>query len=66
MRLKMRNLGINVTVSNHFSDRLLISELNSIQSVDIPDFKTENLNQLLFNPDRQGTIKGGWVGNYVS
>ncbi|WP_410508008.1 CHAT domain-containing protein [Methanosarcina hadiensis] len=44
----------------------LISELNSIQSAGIPDFKTKDLNRLLFNADDQGNIKGGWVGSHAN
>ncbi len=37
-----------------------------IQVVDLPDFTQATLNRLLFEPDKQGRITGGWVGHYLS
>ena|GEM_PF-1892306 len=45
---------------------IVVSGSNGIQSVDIPGFKTEELNRLLFEPDERGFITGGWVGDYQS
>lgn len=44
----------------------IVSRSNGIQSVDMPSFKIEELNQLLFKPNEQGSITGGWVENYWS
>lgn len=42
----------------------VVSGSKGIECVNIPDFKTEDLNSLLFKTDKQGYIKGGWVGDY--
>ncbi len=42
-----------------------VSRLNGVQSVEIPDFRTEDLDNLFFKPNEQGFITGGWVGDYL-
>ncbi len=38
----------------------------AMQTVDVPDFTQVDLNRLLFEPDEQGRITGGWVRDYLS
>jgi hypothetical protein len=44
----------------------VISESRGIQSVDIPGFKTYNLNSLLSQQDGQGSINKIWLGDFQS
>lgn len=43
-----------------------VSGLSNIKSVDLPGFKTEDLNNLLFKTDEQGYIASGWIGDYLN
>lgn len=42
----------------------MVSRSNGVQSMNLPDFKTENLTYLLFESDDQGFLTCGWVGDY--
>ncbi|MCO5382624.1 MAG: CHAT domain-containing protein [Methanosarcina barkeri] len=53
-------------ITNKGSIGFVVSWSTGVQSVDIPGFKTEDLNRLLFQLDDQGVINGGWVGDYPS
>ena len=44
----------------------VVSKSGGIQSVDIPGFKKKDLDDLLFKPDEQRYITGGWIGDYQS
>jgi CHAT domain-containing protein len=53
-------------ITNKGSMGFTLSKSNGLQLVDISDFKTEDLNSLLFKFNGQGILTGGWVGNYIS
>lgn len=44
----------------------MVNGSSGIKSVDVPGFKTEDLDNLLFRRDGQGSITGGWIVDYLS
>ena len=53
-------------ITDKVSIGFVASRSKGIQSVDIPGFQIKDLNNLLFEPDGQELITGGWVGDYLS
>jgi CHAT domain-containing protein len=53
-------------IANEGSIGFVASRSKGIQSVDIPGFQIKDLNNLLFKPEGQELITGGWVGDYLS
>lgn len=52
-------------ITNEGSIGFVVSGSSGIKTVDIPDFETEDLDSLLSLQDGQGSINGGWVGDYL-
>jgi CHAT domain-containing protein/tetratricopeptide (TPR) repeat protein len=58
---------VSFCITNQGSMGFVVSHNHNgaVQTVDVPDFTQTELNHLLFEPDAQGHITGGWVGNYL-
>jgi CHAT domain-containing protein len=52
-------------ITNKGSIGFVINRSIGIRSVDIPNFKTDDLYNLLYKPNEHGLIQGGLIGDYL-